>query len=164
MTLARSSLILLCLSMAAAIGGGLYEHVVLTPLWSSSPPSSFRVIQPGTGVPLQRFWIPVHAAITFFLLLSLYVTWREARVRRPLLIGLGAYVIMRVWSAFFFISEMLAFQRVALDAPASPELAARVARWTFWTWFREPLDVTAFVSFLLALFRLGRAEGHPQAQ
>ena len=77
---------------------------------------------------------------------------------------LGAYVIMRVWSAFFFISEMLAFQRVALDAPASPELAARVARWTFWTWFREPLDVTAFVSFLLALFRLGRAEGHPQAQ
>jgi len=35
------SLILLCYSLAAAIGGGLYEHIVLTPMWSKSPPSSF---------------------------------------------------------------------------------------------------------------------------
>src|SRR5919106_5356573 len=52
--LAKSSLILLCFSMAGAIGGGLYEQIVLTPLWSGSPPSSFSIIQPGTGVPLQR--------------------------------------------------------------------------------------------------------------
>ena len=38
--LARWSLIVLCFSMAGAFGGGLYEHVVLTPLWSRSPPSS----------------------------------------------------------------------------------------------------------------------------
>ncbi|MGA7880432.1 MAG: hypothetical protein WCC08_05825 [Terrimicrobiaceae bacterium] len=30
------SLILLCFSMAAAIGGGLYEHFVLTPIWQKS--------------------------------------------------------------------------------------------------------------------------------
>ena len=30
--LARWSLVLLCFSMAGAFGGGLYEHVVLTPL------------------------------------------------------------------------------------------------------------------------------------
>ena len=38
---AQWSLILLCYSLAAAIGGGLYEHIVLTPMWSKSPPSSF---------------------------------------------------------------------------------------------------------------------------
>ena len=43
------SLILLCCSMAAALGGGFYESFVLIPLWSKSPPSSFAIIQPGTN-------------------------------------------------------------------------------------------------------------------
>jgi len=74
---AQWSLILLCYSIAAAIGGGLYEHIVLTPVWSKSPPSSFSIIQPTTGVPLQRFWIPVHASITLFIILSLVMTWSD---------------------------------------------------------------------------------------
>ena len=111
------SVMLLCLSMASAVGGGLYEHLVLTPLWSASPPSSFAIIQPGTGVPLQKFWMPVHAAITLFLVLSLAFTWRQVEVRRLLLIGLGSYIVMRGWSGLFFIREMLAFQQVPLDSP-----------------------------------------------
>lgn len=154
--MAEWSLILLCLSMASAIGGGLYEHMVLTPLWSASPPSSFAIIQPGTGVPLQKFWIPVHAAITIFLMLSLALTWRQVEVRRFLLIGLGAYLVMRVWSGLFFIREMLAFQQVPIDSPPSAELSARVASWTFWTWFREPLDIISCVCFLCALSWLKR--------
>ena len=47
--LAKWSLILLCFFMAGAIGGGFYEHIVLMPLWSASPPASFSVIQPGHG-------------------------------------------------------------------------------------------------------------------
>jgi hypothetical protein len=148
---------LLCLSMALAIGGGLYEHMVLTPLWSASPPSSFAIIQPGTGVPLQKFWIPVHTAITVFLILSLVLTWRQMEVRRLLLIGLSSYIVMRVWSGLYFIREMLAFQQISLDSPPSAELSARVARWTFWTWFREPLDLISFVCFLFALLWLRRA-------
>ncbi len=134
--LALWSLILLCFSLAGSIGGGLYEHIVLTPLWSKSPPSSFAIIQPGTGVPLQRFWIPVHAAITIFILSSLFLTWNDGMVSRLLLIALGSYVVMRVWT---------------------PELSARVARWTYWTWFREPLDVVSFGCSLLALSWLGRS-------
>ena len=156
-TLAEWSVMLLCLSMALAIGGGLYEHLVLTPLWSASPPSSFVIIQPGTGVPLQKFWIPVHTAITVFLILSLVLTWRQMEVRRLLLIGLSSYIVMRVWSGLYFIREMLAFQQISLDSPPSVELSARVARWTFWTWFREPLDLIAFVCFLFALLWLRRA-------
>ena len=154
--LAEWSVMLLCLSMACAIGGGLYEHIVLTPLWSASPPSSFTIIQPGTGVPLQKFWIPVHTAITIFLILSLVLTWRQMEVRRLLLIGLGSYIVMRVWSGLYFIREMLAFQKISLDSPPSAELSARVASWTFWTWFREPLDLISLVCFLLALSWLRR--------
>jgi hypothetical protein len=157
-SLAKWSLILLCFSMAGAIGGGLFEHIVLIPLWSASPPSSFSIIQPGTGVPLQNFWIPVHIAITIFIFLSLFLSWKEPKVRRLLLLGLCSYIVMRVWSGFFFIREMLAFQKIPLDSPPSAELSARVASWTFWTWFREPLDIITFLCFLLALFWLMRPE------
>lgn len=151
------SLVLLCLSLASAFGGGLFEHVVLTPLWSASPPSSFAIIQRGTGVPLQRFWIPVHGAITLFMLLSLFLAWDDMTVRRLLLVGLASYTIMRVWSGTYFIREMLAFQKIPLNSAPSTELSARVSRWTYWSWYREPLDIITLVCSLLALFWLNRA-------
>lgn len=148
-TLATISLVALIVAMATAVGGGLYEHVVLMPLWSATPPASFAVIQPGTGVPLQQFWIPVHALITLFLILALVATWRDAKVRKALLVGLASYIVMRAWSGVFFIPEMLAFQKIPLDAPASADLLARVQRWTTWSWFREPLDLISLVCFVL---------------
>ena len=148
------SLILLCFSMAAAIGGGIYESFVINPLWRKSPPSSFEIIQPGTGVPLQRFWIPVHSAITVFVLLGLALTWRNLPVRNLILIGLASYVVMRVWSGFYFIPEMLSFQKIPLDTAPTAELDARVSKWTFWTWFREPLDIISFLTWLLAFGKL----------
>ena len=154
--MAQGSLLLLCVSMAVALGGGFYESFVLIPLWSKSPPSSFAIIQPGTGVPLQRFWIPVHVAITLCLLLALVMTWGEPTVRCLLLVALGSYIVMRVWSGLFFIPEMLAFQKVPLDEAPSVALSARVSRWTFWTWWREPLDVISFVCALLAVYWLKR--------
>jgi hypothetical protein len=153
---ASGSLMLLCFSMAAALGGGLYESIVLMPLWSKSPPASLSIIQPGTGVPLQRFWIPVHGAITLFLIVTLVLTWRELIVRRQLLCALVSSLVMRVWSGLFFIPEMLAFQKVPVDAAPSAALSARVAKWTYWTWFREPLDIISLLCALLALYWLKR--------
>ncbi len=154
---AEWSLVFLCFSMAAAFGGGLFEHIVVVPIWRASPPSSFAIIQRGTGVPLQRFWIPVHAAITVFMLLTLYLTWHDFTVRYFLLIGLTSYIVMRVWSGLFFIRAMLKFQNIPLHSAPSAELSARVARWTFWTWFREPLDILSLLCSLLALYWLGRS-------
>ena len=149
--LTRSSLILLCYALGAALGGGLYESIVLVPLWSKSPPASFAIIQPGTGVPLQSFWIPVHVAITLFMVAAIAFTWRDGRVRRWLLAGAASDVVMRAWSAVFFIPEMLAFQQIPAGAPPSSELDTRVASWIFWTVFREPLDVFTLLCALLAL-------------
>jgi hypothetical protein len=156
--LSKWSLILLCFFMAVALGGGFYEHIILVPLWSASPPASFTVIQPGTGVPLQTFWIPVHAGITVFVLSSVFLTWKDIKVRRLLLVGLASYIIMRVWSGLFFIREMLEFQRVSVTSAPSPELSARVASWIYWSWFREALDIISFLCFLLALFWLNRTD------
>jgi hypothetical protein len=147
----RWSLILLSFSLGVAVGAGLYEHTVLTPLWRPSPPASFAIIQPGTGVPLQNFWVPVHAAITVLLPLSIFLTWRDRRTRTLLLVALGSYILMRAWSGAYFIPEMLAFQQIPPGSAPSVELSARVASWTFWSKFREPFDVTSFLCSLLAL-------------
>jgi hypothetical protein len=98
----------------------------------------------------------VHVAITLCIIVALMMTWGEPIVRRLLLVTLVSYIVMRVWSRLFFIPEMLAFQQVPLDEAPSAALAARVSRWTFWTWFREPLDVLSFVCALLALYWLKR--------
>lgn len=63
---------------------------------------------------------------------------------------------MRAWSGLYFIPEMLAFQKVPPDAPPTDALSARVSRWIFWSWFREPLDVSSFLFSLLALAQYAR--------
>jgi hypothetical protein len=146
------SLIFLNFSIAVIVGGGFYEHIVLTPLWKSSPPLSFSIVQPKTGIPLQRFWIPVHIVINVFLPLSIFLTWSDSIVCLLLLGCLASYVIMRVWSALYFIPEMLAFQKIPPNSTPTVELSARVIKWTFWTKFREPLVIISFLCSLLALY------------
>lgn len=141
------------LAEALAVGGGFYESVVVMPQWSARPPASFAIIQERTGVPLQRFWIPVHVLITVGLLVSLAANWKAPDRRWLILAALASYAVMRAWSFAYFIPEMLSFQKAALDAPSTPELLDRVRRWTRLTWFREPLDLFTLLSLLLALAR-----------
>ena len=99
---------------------------------------------------------PVHVAITLFIISALVLTWPDMTVRHLLLVALVSYIVMRAWSGLFFIPEMLAFQTIPVDSAPSAELSARVSKWTFWTWFREPLDIISFLCSLLALYWLKR--------
>jgi hypothetical protein len=51
--IANVSLLFACFSVALAVGGGMYESIVVMPQWSAQPPASFALIQKGTGIPLQ---------------------------------------------------------------------------------------------------------------
>jgi hypothetical protein len=139
--------------VALAVGGGIYESIVINPLWSAQPPASFAIIQKGTGVPLQRFWIPVHTLITIVLVASLITNWNYADRRKLIVIALISYVVMRVWSFAYFIPEMLRFQNISLDEPRTAALLDRVRKWTRLTWFREPLDLITQFCLLIALTR-----------
>lgn len=146
-------LIFASMAVALMLGGGIFESVVICPQWRANPPASFRIIQKSTGVPLQRFWIPVHVAITVLMIGAIASNWRFPQRRPLLLIAAGSYIIMRLWSALYFIPEMLRFQKVPLEDAATPELLSRVTRWTTLTWFREPLDIITQVCLLVALGR-----------
>nr|WP_295905554.1 hypothetical protein [uncultured Bdellovibrio sp.] len=148
---ANLSLVAAGFSLALAVGGGFYEGFVINPQWSLQPPTSFTLIQEGTGVPLQKFWIPVHILITVFILVALFLNWRIASRRTFLLISLGSYVIMRGWSFLYFIPEMLSFQKIATNSPPSEELMNRVSTWKTLTYWRTPLDLISFFTVLWSL-------------
>jgi hypothetical protein len=146
----------LAAATAVAFGGGLYEALIVNPLWSRTPPASFAAIQPGTGVPLQTFWFPVHVAISVAAVAALALAWDSRSTRSWLFVGIGAYAAMRLWSATYFIPEMLAFQQVSPAGAPTLELLARVDRWTTFTLWRAPLDLLALAAFTGALVRLAR--------
>lgn len=151
MNLSNLSLMLAIFGSALAVGGGVFEMSMLVPQWSKLPPSTFSIIQSGTGIPLQNFWMPVHILITLSLLLSLLLNWYQPTRRYLVLAGMGFYLIMRVWSALYFIPEMLEFQQIPLDSDPTQELNERVRTWAQLTWLREPLDLGLFFSLLWAL-------------
>lgn len=138
-------------SLALALGGGFYESIVINPQWSQNPPSSFSLIQEGTGVPLQKFWIPIHIVITICLLAALFFNWKISARRTFVLIALGSYIVMRVWSFWYFIPEMLSFQQTLLGSPANEDLVARVSTWKALTHWRAPLDIISFFAVLWPL-------------
>ena len=121
------------------VGGGLYETVVVDPVWPMRP----DLVQPSRGgISRKRFWIPAHVVFELTLIASTVLGWGAADVRFWLLVALASHGCMRVWSAFDFIPKALAFEKAEYVDPE----AAR--RWTRRSRLRIPLDlVTCFWLF-----------------
>ena len=133
----------------AALGGGLYEFLVLDPFWPGRP----DLIQPQRGgVSRRRFWIPAHTSFELLLIASLVTTWNDPATRTPLLVALASHAAMRIWSAVDFIPKALAFERAEPGAIA--KAAAR--RWTRRSLGRLPLDVVTCGAMLGALVAAAR--------
>ena len=132
-----------------ALGGGLYEFLVVDPFWPRRP----DLIQPARGgVSRKRFWIPAHTAFELSLLAALVAAWARPAMRLPLLVGLASHMTMRVWSLVDFIPKALAFERA--EPSTITEGAAR--RWSRRSLARLPLDVVTCGATLAALIAAAR--------
>ncbi|MDF0668476.1 MAG: hypothetical protein P0119_20700 [Nitrospira sp.] len=133
----------------ASLGGGLYEYLVIDPFWPRRP----DLVQPQRGgINRKRFWIPAHTTFELLLIVALIVVWNESTVRTPLLIALAGHAAMRIWSAFDFIPQALAFER--MDPAAIEADAAR--SWTRRSRGRLPLDLVVCGAMLTALVSVAR--------
>ncbi|MCW5651063.1 MAG: hypothetical protein KIS62_15055 [Ramlibacter sp.] len=118
----------------ASIGGGLFQCLVVDPVWPSRP----ELIQPARGgLSCKRFWIPVHVAFEVALMTAIAVAWSLPNIRYWLLIALTSHATMRIWSALDFIPKALAFEQA--EPGVVIESAAR--RWTRRSRWRLPLDL-----------------------
>lgn len=135
----------------ASVGGGLYEFLVVDPVWPRRP----DLIQPARGgISRKRFWISIHFAFEVALIAGLALAWSQPAVFNALLVALASHAVMRVWSAFDFIPKALAFERA--DPASISEGAARA--WTRRSRLRLPLDLVtcgAMLTAFAAAARLG---------
>jgi hypothetical protein len=68
-------------------------------------------------------------------------------IRYWLLLALASHVIMRVWSAFYFIPRALRFERMP-----TADITESIARsWTRLSLLRMPLDLITCAAMLAAL-------------
>jgi hypothetical protein len=128
----------------AILGGGLYEVLVLDPVWPHRP----AIIQPRHGgVSRRRFWIPVHTAFEVAIVLAIVVAWADRGPRIALLIALACHLVTRAWSLLDVVPKAVAFERAD---PATIERAS-AARWARRSALRLPLDAITCVATLTAL-------------
>jgi hypothetical protein len=125
------------------VGGGLYEFLVVDPVWPGRP----DIIQPSRGgISRKRFWIPAHATFELLLISALVSAWSLPEVRSWLWIALTSHALMRIWSAFDFIPKALAFERA--EQGTITEAAAR--KWSNRSLLRLPLDLVTCGALLAA--------------
>jgi hypothetical protein len=141
------TLVLIAITTLAAcvsLGGGLYEFLVVDPVWPKRP----GIIQSiNGGISRVRFWVPAHTAFEVLLIVSLIVGWGDAGVRIALLVALLSHAAMRIWSLVDFVPKAVAFEKAD---PAVVDVAAAV-RWTRRSLLRLPLDVLTCAAMLAAL-------------
>jgi hypothetical protein len=141
------TLVLIAITTLAAcvsLGGGLYEFLVVDPVWPKRP----GIIQSTNGgISRVRFWFPAHTAFEVLLIASLIVRWVDAGVRIALLVALLSHAAMRIWSLVDFVPKAVAFEKAD---PAVVDVAAAV-RWTRRSLLRLPLDVLTCAAMLAAL-------------
>jgi hypothetical protein len=144
------SLVLLGMLMGTVAGAGLYQLITVMPTWFASPPASFA----GIGAKRDRmFWIPLQTLNMLALLFALVMNWGIPGRRSPLLVTLGANVLVWIATGVYFVPEILKFTKMAKDRDArpTPDLSSRGRQWLRLQWGRIALLVLAQVFILFAL-------------
>ena len=105
--LATAALILGATSFIIVIGGAVYEHLAVVPMWSTAVPASLAMFQGEYGLRAQNFWIPIHPVTIVLLLAAAILNWRTVR-RMWILLPLVGYAIVLIITSIYFVPELLA--------------------------------------------------------
>jgi hypothetical protein len=135
---------LTALTACAIVGAGLYENLVVDPVWPRRP----NIIQPAAGgITRHRFWVPAHTTFELLLVVSLIVAWGRPEVRAALLVALVCHAAVRTWSLTYFVPKARRFER---EEPDAVDQAAAI-RWTRRSRFRLPLELVVCAAMLAGL-------------
>ena len=143
-------------SVTFLMGGSVFEHVVLTPLWAGSPPDSVRAWQYGT---VQAKFFVVVSSFYYLVALAMMIAswWMPSRVRWwALLAGLTA-VVVGIATFGFFIPILQKTQATGGAGLSSDEITTLANQFTTWNWARWLAIIAGWAAGLRAL-ALARSE------
>src|SRR5687768_12741871 len=121
-------LIFSSISFIIVIGGAVYEHAAIVPVWSAAVPESLSMFQGKYGVAAQNFWIPIHPVTLVLLCTALVANWRTPR-RNYILTTIAGYLAILGMTFVYFVPELLAVTQSAYSATVDPDLTVRANTW-----------------------------------
>lgn len=137
---------------AIALGGGIYETLLIDRVWPKKP----SLVQPSRGgINRGLFWAPVHMLYEFALLVAIWLTWNHSVVRWWIIAALLIHLAARTWSFVYFIPNALRFEKMG-DLTDEQRLLAQT--WTRLSRCRPVLLMLSLAGLCLALSHLVAAE------
>jgi hypothetical protein len=133
------------LSVTILMGGGLFEHLVLTPLWAGSPPES--VTQWPHGVIQARFF-GVVSPLCFLLSLALIIVswWMPPQQRKWALAAGLTLIIMGITTVAFFLPILRKTLGMRGAGLSGEEITTLVHQFTTWNWARWMMGIGAWIA------------------
>ena len=145
------------LSASILTGGGLFEHIVLTPLWADAPPESVTAWQYGG---IQRKFFIIFSPLYYLCSLALIIAsrWMPARQRKWALVAGLSGVIIGLATFLFFIPILQKTQVTRGAGLSGEEITALVNQFKTWNWARWIVLIGGWVAGLRAFSLSSSAE------
>ena len=134
------------------IGGAVYEHVAVVPVWTSAVPASLAMFQGEYAVAAWRFWIPVHPVTMSLLVAAMLLNWRTER-RGFILVAVLGYAAVLAATFVFFVPELMALTQLSFGPVVDPELTRRAKNWETLSLVRLAVLITLAITLLFGLSR-----------
>lgn len=150
----RLFLLFSVVTLAIALGGKLFDLIVLANAWGASPPTSFAHLPYGKEFPVDpgAFFQPLSALVLVGILGALISGWK-CSLRFWLLLPVAAFTVIWILTptAFWPMINQLWSVHKARISMTDIEQIALVRRWFIWDSFRIVLIAICFLSSLRAL-------------
>lgn len=132
-------------------GGGLFEAVVIVPVWSASPEAArYWGSNPLSAVEGARFFLVLAPLSALLALLTLVFGWNAPQpLRFWLRLGIGMFFAMFIATIGFYVPEQLAIKGPTMVRELSDaQIMSRAGRWVMLNYFRA---VYSFVELFVVL-------------
>lgn len=132
-------------------GGGLFEAVVIVPVWSASPEAArYWGSNPLSAVEGARFFLVLAPLSALLALLTLIFGWKAPQpLRFWLRLGIGMFFAMFIATVAFYVPEQMAIKGPTMIRELSDaEIVSRAGRWVTLNYFRA---VYSFIELFAVL-------------
>lgn len=138
------------LAVTILMGGGVFEHLVLTPLWAGSPPES--VTSWPHGVPQARFFGLI-TPLCFLLSVALIVVswWMPRQQRKWALVAGISLLVLGIATVSFFLPILQKTQATGGAGLSGEEITRLVNQFKTWNLARWMLSIGGWAAGWRAL-------------
>jgi hypothetical protein len=158
MSTERIFLWLYLLLFSVQLGAGLYETLVIVPVWSASPPQSvwgwnaLREANPRLAIDSgRRFWIFVTPAVGLLSIAALLTGWRTGPEHRAwLLAATLTSFVMTVITFAYFVPTLIGLMKSSPDEADAARVASKARLWAALNWVRVAVLIAAWLCALRA--------------